>query len=226
MTTTISRRGSTADAVATPVPASRGESPLSTAEHSGLRPVSQPHSVRRRGPVDSVPLREQVARRSEKTWNREDAAKKNDFFCFAQTRHIVFRFVPPDLTRIRYSSRPLWNLWQRWLLPIITRRWHPMAAPNQSVPRPCSPPADGRPGDPRNAPTRRHLLRPTAGTADDRERPRVEMDAANGAAPAHRPLRGPAGEPPRRVRSDHDVMARFGYLREAKAFLRVGRRDG
>ena len=85
------------------------------------RPVAKPDSVRRLGPVDVAPLRAQVARLSEKVWNRENAVKENGYFCFAHTRHIVFRFIPPGLTGIRFYSRPLWNLWQRWLLPVMAQ---------------------------------------------------------------------------------------------------------
>ena len=38
-------------------------------------------------------------------WRQENAVKENDFFCFAHTRRIVFRFIPPDLTGIRFYSR-------------------------------------------------------------------------------------------------------------------------
>ena len=86
-----------------------------------LRPVRKPHSVRRLGPVDVAPLRALVARLSDKAWNRENAAKENDFSCFTHTRHIIFRFVPRDLTRPCFYSMPLWNLWQRWLLPVMAR---------------------------------------------------------------------------------------------------------
>ena len=84
-----------------------------------IRSVAKPHSVRRLGPVDVAPLRAQVARLSEKVWREADAVKENDFFCFAHTRHIVFRFVHPD--PIRIHSRPSWKLWQRWLLPVMAQ---------------------------------------------------------------------------------------------------------
>ena len=90
-------------------------------EPVALQPVAKPQSVRRLGPVDVAPLRAQVARLSEKVWRRENAAKENDFFCFAHTQHIIFRFVPLDLTQICFYSRPLWNLWQRWLLPVMAQ---------------------------------------------------------------------------------------------------------
>ena len=101
------------------------------AERVGLRPVRKPRSVRRLGPVDVAPLRALVARLSDKAWNRENAAKENDFSCFTHTRHIIFRFVPRDSTRPCFYSMPLWNLWQRWLLPVMTRAAAPygFAAP-------------------------------------------------------------------------------------------------
>ena len=98
-----------------------GEGIRSRADATALQPVSKPHSVRRLGPVEVAPLRAQVARLSENMWRWEDAVKENDFLCFAHTRHIVFRFIPLQLTRISYYSRPLWTLWQRWLRPVMAQ---------------------------------------------------------------------------------------------------------
>ena len=89
-----------------------------------LRPVEKPDTVRRLGPVDAAHLRTlqaQVARLSETVWNRENAARENGFFCFAHTRHIVFRFIPLDATRPRYYANPGWDLWRRWLLPVMAQ---------------------------------------------------------------------------------------------------------
>ena len=92
-----------------------------------LRPVRKPHSIRRLGPVDVGPLRALVARLSDKVWNRENAAKENNFPCFTHTRHIVFRFIPLDSARPSFYSMPLWTLWQRWLLPVMTQAARPYA---------------------------------------------------------------------------------------------------
>ena len=100
---------------------SRGTSPPGTAERTGLRPVRKPLSVRRLGPVDVDPLRAQAARLSDKAWSRLDAAKENDFSCFTYTRHVVFRLVPGDSPRPSFYSMPLWNLWRRWLLPVMAQ---------------------------------------------------------------------------------------------------------
>ena len=89
-----------------------------------LPPVEKPDTVRRLGPVDAghlQALRVQVARLSDAVWNREDGAKENDFFCFAHTRHIVFRFIPLGAAHPRYYVNPGWDLWRRWLLPIMAQ---------------------------------------------------------------------------------------------------------
>ena len=111
------------DAPAMPAPGGpkRGGFLPGVAERARLRPVEKPDLVRRLGPVDVAALRAQVARLSEKAWNREDAAKENDFFCFAHTRHVVFRFVPRDLARPCFYTRPPWKLWRRWLLPVMAQ---------------------------------------------------------------------------------------------------------
>ena len=91
---------------------------------SALYPVEKPDTVRRLGPVDAAHLRAlqaQVARLSETVWNREDADKENDFFCFAHTRHIVFRFIPLDAKGLSYYANPGWSLWRRWLLPVMAQ---------------------------------------------------------------------------------------------------------
>ena len=93
---------------------------MPNAEQRDLRPVEKPHLVRRLGAVDVAALAEQVARLSETVWEKENAAKENDFFCFAHTRHIIFRFVAADRLGCFYSM-PIWTLWRRWLLPVMTQ---------------------------------------------------------------------------------------------------------
>ena len=86
-----------------------------------MQPVDKPDTVRRLAPVDGRPLAGAVARLSDTVWNRESAVRENDFFCFAHTRHIVFRFIHLDETRFCYHVNPGWNLWRRWLLPVMTQ---------------------------------------------------------------------------------------------------------
>ena len=88
-------------------------------EPAKLLPVAKPRSVRRLGSVDVAALKSQVSRLSEKVWRQEDAAKENDYFCFAHTQHVVFRFVPPDLPGVAFYSRPLWSVWRTCLLPVM-----------------------------------------------------------------------------------------------------------
>ena len=101
------------------------------AECHELRPVEKPYAVRRLGAVDVAQLRALVARLSEKAWDAEDAAKENDFPVLSQARHVVFRFVPESLPLARFYSKPLWNVWRRWLLPVMDEATRPygFAAP-------------------------------------------------------------------------------------------------
>ena len=89
-------------------------------EQHNLRPVEKPHAMRRLGAVDVAALAKQVARLSETVWEKENAVKENDFFCFAHTRHIIFRFVAAERLGCFYSM-PIWTLWRRWLLPVMTQ---------------------------------------------------------------------------------------------------------
>ena len=98
---------------------------MPNAEQHHLRHVKKPDSVRRLGVVDIAALSQQVARLSEKVWNKENAVKENDFFCFTHTRHIIFRFTTQALGS--FHSMPIWYLWQRWLLPVMTAAAAPYA---------------------------------------------------------------------------------------------------
>ena len=83
--------------------------------------VEKPDVVRYLGPVDVETLWVEVERLSEKVWQQEDAVKENNFFCFAHTRHVIFRFIPHNRTPLCYYSNPAWMVWQRYLLPVMTQ---------------------------------------------------------------------------------------------------------
>ena len=83
--------------------------------------VEKPDVVRYLGPVDVELLRVWVERLSEKVWQQEDSVKENNFFCFAHTRHIIFRFISGNRTPLRYYSNPTWMVWQRCLLPVMAQ---------------------------------------------------------------------------------------------------------
>ncbi len=112
---------------------------METVSHPQPRPcddaplprVAKPAVARYLGPVDVAPLRACVGRLSEKVWRQEDAIKENAFFCFTHTSHIVFRFIPGNRTPLRFYSNPIWEVWQAWLLPIMTRAaaWYGYAEP-------------------------------------------------------------------------------------------------
>ena len=68
--------------------------------------VTKPEFIRSLGPVDIAPLRELVARTSERVWNLENERKENQFDCFHHTRHIVFRFIEGMRDHRRFYSNP------------------------------------------------------------------------------------------------------------------------
>ena len=90
-------------------------------EPSALPRVEKPARVRHLGAVDVETLRSNVERLSERVWREEDAAKENDYFCFAHTRHIVFRFINDNQTPLSFYSTPIWAAWQRLLLPVMAQ---------------------------------------------------------------------------------------------------------
>ena len=102
---------------------------------STLPRVEKPDVVRYLGPVDVETLRDGVERLSEKVWQQEDAVKENDFFCFAHTRHVIFRFIPGNRTPLRYYSNPIWMVWQRWLLPIMAQAAAPYGYAKPTYPK-------------------------------------------------------------------------------------------
>lgn len=86
-----------------------------------LPQVRKPALVRRIGAVDVAELRAHAGRLSERVWRQEDARKENAFPCFAHTRHVVFRFIPGNRTPLQYYSTPLWAIWERLLLSVMTQ---------------------------------------------------------------------------------------------------------
>ena len=90
-------------------------------EPPALPRVEKPALVRHLGAVDVETLLRSVERLSEKAWRQEDAAKENDYFCFAFTRHVVFRFISGNQTPLRFYSKPIWTVWQRLLLPVMAQ---------------------------------------------------------------------------------------------------------
>lgn len=101
-----------------------------------LPQVRKPDLVQRLGAVDVAELRAHAGRLSERAWRLEDARKENDFVCFAHTRHVVFRFISGNRTPLQYYSTPLWAIWERLLLSVMTQ-----AAASYGYARPVYPKA-------------------------------------------------------------------------------------
>lgn len=98
-----------------------GECEPRAAGTGGLCQVDKPDTVRPLGVIDVSVLRRHVARLSERVWRQEDEAKENDFSCFHHTRHIIFRFIAGNRDPRRFYSQPIWAVWGRMLLPVMSR---------------------------------------------------------------------------------------------------------
>ena len=87
--------------------------------------VQKPQYIKELGTVDVAALKKLVDRVSEEVWNKENATKENDFFCFHHTRHIVFRFIEGQRYHRNFYSNPIWKVWQMMLLPIMKKMVEP-----------------------------------------------------------------------------------------------------
>lgn len=81
--------------------------------------VTKPDSIRKLGSVDIAQLKALMLRMSETTWDKEDARKENDFDCFHNTRHIIFRFISGNRDHRQSYSNPIWEIWKSVLLPVM-----------------------------------------------------------------------------------------------------------
>jgi hypothetical protein len=84
-----------------------------------VRPVVKPAFIRELGPVDTSELTSVVARTSDTVWNLEDSRKENRFEVLHHTKHVVFRFIEGNRDHRRFYSNPIWDLWQRFLMPVM-----------------------------------------------------------------------------------------------------------
>ena len=84
-----------------------------------VSPVVKPALLRELGPVDTSELAALVARTSDAVWNLEDSRKENRFKVLRDTRHIVFRFIEGNRDPRRFYSNPIWDVWQRFLMPVM-----------------------------------------------------------------------------------------------------------
>jgi hypothetical protein len=89
------------------------------------RPVVKPEFLRELCQVDTGELTALVQRTSETFWNLEDSRKENRFSVFHDTRHIVFRFIDGNRDHRVFYSNPIWEIWRRFLLPVMDAAAHP-----------------------------------------------------------------------------------------------------
>lgn len=100
-----------------------------------LPEVEKPQYIRELGSVDVATLKALTSKVSEEVWNREDAMKENDFFCFHHTRHIVFRYIEGQLNARNFYSNPIWRAWQGLLLPLMNNLIEPYGFKNPEFPK-------------------------------------------------------------------------------------------
>lgn len=84
-----------------------------------LPTVLKPKSVKRLTRVDIAPLLDRVTMVSETVWDAENAQKENDFECFHNTRHIIFRFIRANADPLDNYATPPWPIWRPLLQPIM-----------------------------------------------------------------------------------------------------------
>lgn len=78
-------------------------------------------NIRELGKVDISELKKWVNKLSEAVWINETKTRENDFDCFHNTQHIIFRF-PDDLRdRTIVHSNPIWKIWKPILTPILNQ---------------------------------------------------------------------------------------------------------
>ena len=84
-----------------------------------MQRVIKPEYVEELGDVDISLLEKMIHKISPKLWEREDISKENNFFCFHNTQHIIFRFIPGNQSPKDAYSNQIWQPWQGILLPIL-----------------------------------------------------------------------------------------------------------
>lgn len=83
--------------------------------------VRKPENILELGAVDISSIKNLVMQTSEQVWNLENERKENDFECFHDTRHIIFRFIEGMRDHRRFYSHPIWDVWQSRLLPVMNK---------------------------------------------------------------------------------------------------------
>lgn len=83
--------------------------------------VKKPDTIIRLCEVDIEPLVARMKMLSEKVWDAENARKENNFECFHNTRHIIFRFIHANADPLNFYSTPAWPVWRPLVQPLIDK---------------------------------------------------------------------------------------------------------
>src|SRR6202008_2232739 len=75
---------------------------------AGLPHITKPDGFLDLGPVDVAELVARVRAIPEQVWIEQNARKENAMPVFAQTRHIILRFIPGNTDALVHYSKPLW----------------------------------------------------------------------------------------------------------------------
>ena len=98
--------------------------------------VRKPRRVRPLGMIDVEALDAAVERLSQTAWARHDAVKQNDYACFADTRHLIFRFIPKGCANPRaFYSEPAWTVFRPLLEPVLRSASAPYGFVRPAFPR-------------------------------------------------------------------------------------------
>ena len=102
-----------------------------------MKPIlkNKAKTVNRLGKVDTETIDELILKIPEKIWQMETKNRDNDFSCFTQTQHIIFKFNLNTVEHKSFSNRPLWKIWQPILLPIMEQAVAPYGYKNGIIPK-------------------------------------------------------------------------------------------
>lgn len=92
-------------------------------------------SVRHLGKVDISSIKSDILALPQGMWEYETKKRENDFNCFHSTEHILFRFHHPTPDHTKFISKPLWNIWEQRLMPLIDEAVAPYNYSNGVIPK-------------------------------------------------------------------------------------------
>jgi len=87
--------------------------------------IDKTTSLRSLTTVDISELKVVVDNLTEEIWLDGTSKRENDFACFEQTQHIIFRFPFDTRDRTSVFSNDTWKAWQSVLMPIIRQAVEP-----------------------------------------------------------------------------------------------------